>query len=77
MVGVAVTAHTRIKSKQHTHCMLAQELCKNIEGDVGKGEASSHDLLVVRFARHPGIAVHNSNSKFRAIPTRIKTYPAP
>jgi hypothetical protein len=52
-------------------------LCKNIEGDVGKGEASSHDLLVVRFARHPGIAVHNSNSKFRAIPTRIKTYPAP
>ncbi len=45
MVGVAVTAHTRIKSKQHTHCMLAQELCKNIEGDVGEAGPSGHDLL--------------------------------
>ena len=77
MVGVAVTVHTRIKSKQPVHCMETGQLCKNIEGDVGEAGPSGHDLLVVRFARHPGIAVHNSNSKFRAIPTRIKTYPAP
>jgi|TARA_B100001964_G_scaffold211106_1_gene246091 hypothetical protein len=45
MVGVAVTAHTRIKSKQPMHCIRASQMCKNIEGDVGKGAASGHDLL--------------------------------
>jgi hypothetical protein len=46
-VGVAVTAHTRIKSKQPMHCIRASQMCKNIEGDVGKGAASGHDLLAV------------------------------
>jgi hypothetical protein len=47
MVGVAVTAHTRIKSKQPVHCMETGRLCKNIEGDPAKPgiAASGHDLL--------------------------------
>ena len=34
-----------LKVKSHTHCMLAQQLCKNREGDVGEAGPSGHDLL--------------------------------
>ena len=37
MVRTAVTAHTReLKVKTQVHCMLAAQLCKNIEGDPAK-----------------------------------------
>ena len=48
--------HRGLKVKSHIHCMLASQLCKNSEGDVGDAGPCGHDLW----------AVHYSLSRFRA-----------